>query len=220
MTTSPPAATGGAGYVYEDEVGAYFAAAMLVGATPVEGMTGRIVRLNFQTASLGWALDDLLVTFESPSGERRRIGISEKSGPQFAGVKADPDFVRPAWSDLHSQDGHFRPEYDIVALATPTMSQRARDAYERLRELVTTRQPDEVTASLADLSNPERTLWESLQDPEAESPDDEASPVELTRPPETGPLLMRVLWPMKVGGGGHHGETTQAHARADRAEAA
>ena len=33
-----------------------------------------------------------------------------------------------------------------------------------------------------------------------------------TRPPETGPLLMRVLWPMKVGGGGHHGETTQAHA--------
>ena len=179
MTTSPPAATGGAGYVYEDEVGAYFAAAMLVGATPVEGVTGRIVRLNFQTASLGWALDDLLVTFESPSGERRRIGISEKSGRQFAGVKADPDFVHPAWSDLHSQDGHFRPEYDIVALATPTMSQRARDAYERLRELVTTRQPDEVTASLADLSNPERTLWESLQDPVAESPDDEASPVEL-----------------------------------------
>ena len=43
---------------------------------------------------------------------------------------------------------------------------------------------------------------------------------QLTRPPETGPLLMRVLWPMKVGGGGHHGETTQAHARADRAEAA
>ena len=34
----------------------------------------------------------------------------------------------------------------------------------------------------------------------------------LTRPPETSPLLMRVLWPMKVGGGGHHGETTQAHA--------
>ena len=36
--------------------------------------------------------------------------------------------------------------------------------------------------------------------------------VRVTRPPETGPLLMRVLWPMKVGGGGHHGETTQAHA--------
>ena len=36
--------------------------------------------------------------------------------------------------------------------------------------------------------------------------------VGVTRPPETGPLLMRVLWPAKVGGGGHHGETTQAHA--------
>ena len=34
----------------------------------------------------------------------------------------------------------------------------------------------------------------------------------LTRPPETGPLLMRVLWPARVGGGGHHGETTQAYA--------
>ena len=50
--------------------------------------------------------------------------------------------------------------------------------------------------------------------------DDQAVVREVTRPPETGPLLMRVLWPMKVGGGGHHGETTQAHARADRAEAA
>ena len=36
--------------------------------------------------------------------------------------------------------------------------------------------------------------------------------VPVTRPLETGPLLMRILWPAKVGGGGHHGETTQAHA--------
>ena len=28
---------------------------------------------------------------------------------------------------------------------------------------------------------------------------------DLTRPPETRPPLMRVLWPTKVGGGGHHG---------------
>ena len=40
----------------------------------------------------------------------------------------------------------------------------------------------------------------------------EAAAAAMTRPPETGPLLMRVLWPAKVGGGGHHGETTQAHA--------
>ena len=179
MTTSSPAATGGAGYVYEDEVGAYFAAAMLVGATPVEGMSGRIVRLNFQTAFLGWALDDLLLTLDNLDGKPQRIGISVKSGRQFAGVKADPDFVRRAWSDLRSQDGHFRPQHDIVALATPTMSQRARDAYERLRELVTTRQLGEVAASLADLSTPQRTLWESLRAPVAESSDDEASPVEL-----------------------------------------
>ena len=179
MGVSPPTATGGAGYVYEDEVGAYFTAAMLTGATAVEGVTGRIVRLDFQTASLGWALDDLLVTFESSSGELRRIGISAKSGRQFAGATADPDFVRRAWLDLRSQDGHFRPQHDIVALATPTMSQRARDAYQRLRELVTTRQPGEVAASLVGLSNPQRTLWESLRYPPEESVDDEASPEEL-----------------------------------------
>ena len=180
MTVSPPAATGGAGYVYEDEVGAYFAAAMLVGATPVEGMTGRIAQLDFQTASLGWALDDLLVTFESPDGELRRVGISEKSGAQFAGTKADPEFVRRAWSDLRSQDGHFRPQHDVVALATPTMSQRARAAYRRLRQLANTRQPDEVAVSIADLSSPQRTLWESLREPTVSEPSEvEASPAEL-----------------------------------------
>ena len=179
MRTSPPAATGGAGYVYEDEVGAYFAAAMLVGATPVEGMTGPIVRLNFQTAPLGWALDDILLTLDGPDGEPQGIGISAKSGRQLAGAKADPGFVRHAWSDLRSQDGHFRPQHDIVALATPTMSQDARAAYRRLRQLVTTREPDEVTASFAHLSKPQRTLWESLRNPFAESSEVEASPVEL-----------------------------------------
>ena len=44
--------------------------------------------------------------------------------------------------------------------------------------------------------------------------------VVLTGPPETRPPLMRVLDPTKVGGGGHDGEATQAHAGADRAEAA
>ena len=44
--------------------------------------------------------------------------------------------------------------------------------------------------------------------------------VRLTCPPETRPPLMRVLWPTKVGGGGQDGEGTQAHAGADRAEAA
>ena len=43
---------------------------------------------------------------------------------------------------------------------------------------------------------------------------------DVTCPPETRPPLMRVLWPTKVGGGGQDGEGTQAHAGADRAEAA
>ena len=45
--------------------------------------------------------------------------------------------------------------------------------------MVSTRQPDEVTTSLADLSNPQRTLWESLREPLAGSADVEESPVEL-----------------------------------------
>ena len=55
---SSPAATGGAGSVFEQAVGAYWLAQLLVGAIPAILIDCSVTEVHFQTEHLGWHTDD------------------------------------------------------------------------------------------------------------------------------------------------------------------
>jgi tRNA A37 threonylcarbamoyladenosine biosynthesis protein TsaE len=59
---SSPEATGGAGSSFEQKVGAYWLAQLLVGCIPPIFVDCVIQRVAFQTEHLGWHTDDLLIT--------------------------------------------------------------------------------------------------------------------------------------------------------------
>jgi hypothetical protein len=127
-TAWPVRSTGGAGFSFEDKVGAYFGAALLAEADPVvEAQLGRPVRLDFQVKADGWLLDDLLVTFASGA----RLMLSIKSNVQFKGGRAPADFVEAAWRELLGSGG-FDAERDLVGLVTAPLPG---DVGARLREL-------------------------------------------------------------------------------------
>jgi len=70
---SSPAATGGAGNVFERAVGAYWLAQLLVSAIPPILIDCSIDQLHFQTEHLGWRTDDILVVGRSSGGATRKL---------------------------------------------------------------------------------------------------------------------------------------------------
>src|SRR5262245_32141074 len=65
---SSPASTGGAGTTFEQHVGAYWLAQLLVGAIPPILIDTTVSAVSFQTEHLGWHTDDFLVICERPDG--------------------------------------------------------------------------------------------------------------------------------------------------------
>src|SRR5690242_2003905 len=58
---SSPTSTGGAGTTFEQHVGAYWLAQLLVGAIPPIFVDATVAEVSFQTERLGWQTDDFLV---------------------------------------------------------------------------------------------------------------------------------------------------------------
>src|SRR2546421_2014138 len=70
---SPPASTGGAGTLFEQHVGAYWLAQLLVRAIPPILRDCVMTEVHFQTNHLDWHTDDFLVVGEAPGGVRRQL---------------------------------------------------------------------------------------------------------------------------------------------------
>ncbi len=113
-----PLSTGGAGELFEQHVGAYWLAHLLIGAiVPIlEGCT--LVEVHLQTERLGWHTDDFLVVGQSSTGETRRLAVQAKrtfrvSSSDEHCQKAILDF----WRDFRASD-LFDPETDRFAIVT------------------------------------------------------------------------------------------------------
>lgn len=119
---APPKSTGGGGVTFENDVCAYFLAAMLVGE-PVFGVDyGPPTRLDFQTRPEGWYLDDILVTTDMYA-VHYRFSMSIKSNTQFTATTAPSDFVAAAWEQwLHIGSTVFDPSTDFMGLVTAPLS--------------------------------------------------------------------------------------------------
>lgn len=88
--------TAGPGFTFEDQVAAWLLLKMLTGQ-PLPGIEGVGTRLQMQVESLGWAIDDiLLTTMESPD-DQRHLAMSCKSNVQVTASRLPADFVTRCW---------------------------------------------------------------------------------------------------------------------------
>lgn len=132
QNTTPKQSAGG-GYIFENEVVAYFLTHLLVGRSPIEHLAGLIEGIEVQRPAEIWHLDDLILTLES-RGKAYRVAFSIKSNPQFDTNGFPEDFIREAWEQfLQHSSTEFEPEKDRLGLITSPLDEDYRkDVYDLL----------------------------------------------------------------------------------------
>src|SRR5437899_9842871 len=76
---STPVSTGGAGTTFEQHVGAYWLAQLLVGAIPPILIDTTVAEVSFQTERLGWHTDDFVVACTFGGVSRNLAGQVKRS---------------------------------------------------------------------------------------------------------------------------------------------
>lgn len=115
---SSPASTGGAGTFFEQHVGGYWLAQLLVRGIPPVLHDCAVVEVHLQTEHLGWHTDDFLIVGQNGSGDRRKLAGQVKrtftvSATDDECKKAVQDF----WKDFRNPQ-LFSPAVDRFALVT------------------------------------------------------------------------------------------------------
>lgn len=113
---SSPAATGGAGTIFEQHVGAYWLAQLLVGAIPPILIDSTVTEVAFQTERLGWNTDDLVVVCKTGDTERKLAAQVRRSFTVSAGDKECVQAVGDFWKDFTGPK--FSRDKDRLALIT------------------------------------------------------------------------------------------------------
>jgi hypothetical protein len=161
----PTFTTGGGGFVFEDLIGGWFAAALLAGASPLGTAGGVPASVRFQTSWAGWKLDDLLVTGDGDQAPR--WSASAKTYDMLAGSKLPEEFVEQAWSDL-LRDDH-RPGQDYVGLVCGKAAQGNWEALQKLVEYAAA-DPDGMPQRIevvGAFNGTDRKVWRSAACPDA-----------------------------------------------------
>ena len=113
-----PRASGGAGTVFEQHVGAYWLGQLVAGAIPPIWIDATVTRVHFQTEHLGWQTDDLLVECDVGGGRIRRLACHVRSNVRVS--TSDERFksaVEDFWSDYNSPT-RFSATDDQLVLVT------------------------------------------------------------------------------------------------------
>jgi hypothetical protein len=113
---SSPAATGGAGTTFEQHVGAYWLAQLLVGAIPPVLIDATVREVSFQTERLGWHTDDFLIMCTAGGAVRNLAGQVKRSFTVSASDKECVQAVGDFWEDFKGP--HFSKDHDRLALVT------------------------------------------------------------------------------------------------------
>jgi hypothetical protein len=107
--------TAGIGFDFEDYVAGWLLLQALAGRElPVQGQAQR---LQMQTSSLGWDIDDVLLTTHDRAGDQR-LAISCKGNVQVSANGLPLSFAKEAWRLWTKADSPFNRTADAMALAT------------------------------------------------------------------------------------------------------
>lgn len=115
----PPAtlrSTSGAGFEFEDLISAWQLVKALSGEH-APGIGGVVTQVQAQVSTLGWRIDDLLLTAQSTTVPRR-LAISAKGNLQVTATGLPADFVTRAWEQWRDLQGPFNRAVDGLALVT------------------------------------------------------------------------------------------------------
>jgi hypothetical protein len=113
--TATRRSTAGTGFDFEDYVAGWYLLQALAGrALTIEGA---LQRLQMQTGSLLWDIDDLLVTTQDATATRR-LAISCKGSVQVSANGLPESFAALAWRLWTNADSPFNRAADRLALAT------------------------------------------------------------------------------------------------------
>lgn len=153
--------TSGRGFAFEDQVGAFIAAAMLAGKPLLDPSWGPPHRVDFQVGQDGWVLDDLLVTFRADN-RRRRWAASVKSFVYIGGT-APRAFVQAAWEEI-ACESRFDRSVDHIGVVTAPLDRNVKNDLDELVRLASEQSPRDLAARMATkgVSRRRRELWESF----------------------------------------------------------
>ncbi|WP_369929307.1 hypothetical protein [Xanthomonas sp. NCPPB 2632] len=106
----------GAGFEFEDLISAWQLVKALSGEH-APGIEGVVAQVQAQVSTLGWRIDDLLLTAQA-AGALRRLAISAKGNLQVTAAGLPADFVTRAWDQWRDPQGPFNRATDGLALVT------------------------------------------------------------------------------------------------------
>ncbi|WP_431819501.1 hypothetical protein [Burkholderia sp. F1] len=108
--------TSGAGFEFEDLISAWQLVKALSGEQ-APGIGGVVTQVQAQVSTLGWHIDDLLLTAHA-AGAPRRLATSAKGNLQVNAAGLPADFVTRAWEQWRDPQGPFNRAADGLALVT------------------------------------------------------------------------------------------------------
>lgn len=174
---TPPTlrSTSGAGFEFEDLIGAWQLVKALSGEL-APGIGGVVTHIQAQVSTLGWRIDDLLLTSQA-AGAQRRLAVSAKGNLQVSAAGLPADFVTRAWDQWRDPQGPFSRVVDGLALMTIGTDQAFDPAW---REVKNACSGSDKTLALSRIrSNPRQSrVFDSIQKP-GKATDEEA--IELIR---------------------------------------
>lgn len=107
----------GAGFDFEDLFGAWLMVKMLAGE-PAPAIGGSGTKLQAQVDSLGWLIDDFLLTSQGDAGVFGHLAISVKGNRQVTASGLPADFVSRAWELWRDPQSPMNRSNDNLALVT------------------------------------------------------------------------------------------------------
>ena len=125
----PPEATGGAGFTFEEAVGAWYLLHLLLERAPFDSALGPPVRVKFQVAVDGWPLDDILIELANPPGARAAVSVKSNPRDALTSRGFSAEFLRCCWALVDESSAlEFNSAIDLAVIATsgvPTSLRRA-----------------------------------------------------------------------------------------------
>lgn len=134
---SAPASTGGAGTTFEQHVGAYWLAQLLIGSIPPILIETTVAEVGFQTERLGWHTDDFLIACTAGEAVRNLAGQVKRRFTVSASDRECAQAIGDFWRDLNGP--HFSKDEDRLALVTLRGHEYAAGALRRSARLRTRR---------------------------------------------------------------------------------
>lgn len=152
----------GAGFEFEDLISAWQMVKALSGER-APGIERVVTQVQAQVSTLGWRIDDLLLTAQV-SGAPRRLAISAKGNVQVNATGIPADFATRSWEQWRDPQGPFNRATDELALVTLGTHQSFGPAW---REVKNACSASDTTLAMSRIrSNPSQSrVFDSVQKP-------------------------------------------------------